>query len=52
MGRKKKNEKEKKQSVSIAIRPELLEHFRKLHINLSSLINDLLENYKNGNKDL
>ena len=53
MGRIKKKEEEKKQSISIAIKPELLEHFRKLHINLSSLINDLLENYKkNGKKDL
>jgi len=53
MGRIKKKEEEKKQSISIAIKPELLEHFRKLHINLSSLINDLLEDYKNnGKKDL
>ena len=53
MGRTKKKEEEKKQSISIAIKPELLEHFRKLHINLSSLINDLLEDYKkNGKKGL
>jgi uncharacterized protein (DUF4415 family) len=50
MGRVKKKEEEKKQSISIAIKPELLEHFRKLHINLSSLINDLLEDYKNNGK--
>ena len=53
MGRTKKKEEEKKQSVSIAIKPELLEHFRKLHTNLSSLINNLLEEYiKNGKENL
>ncbi len=53
MGRNKVNKDEKKQSISIAIKPELLEHYRKLHINLSSLINKLLEDYKdNGNKSL
>ena len=53
MGRAKKKEEEKKQSISIAIKPELLQHFRKLHINLSSLINNLLEEYiENGKKSL
>ncbi len=52
MGRKKINKEEKKQSISIALKPELLEYFRSLHINLSSLINKLLEDYKNGNKNL
>jgi len=53
MGRNKKNNEEKKQSTSIAIKPELLEYYRNLHINLSSLVNKLLEKYKeNGNKDL
>ncbi len=52
MGRKKINKEEKKQSISIALKPELLEYFRNLHINLSSLINKLLEDYKNGNKNL
>ena len=53
MGRLKKKPEDKKQSISIALKPELLEHYRKLHINLSSLINDLLEQYKeNGNKSL
>jgi post-segregation antitoxin (ccd killing protein) len=53
MGRNKKNDEEKKQSVSIALKPELLEYYRGLHINLSSLVNELLEEYKkNGNKDL
>jgi post-segregation antitoxin (ccd killing protein) len=53
MGRKNKNNEEKKQSISIAIKPELLEYYRLLHINLSSLVNKLLENYKeNGNKEL
>jgi post-segregation antitoxin (ccd killing protein) len=53
MGRLKKKPEEKKQSISIALKPELLEYYRKLHVNLSSLINELLERYKeNGNKDL
>ena len=52
MGRLKKKEEEKKLSISIAIKPEILEHFRKLHINLSSLINKLLEEYKDENKNL
>jgi len=46
MGRNKKNSEDKKQSVSIAIKPELLEYYRGLHINLSSLVNKLLEDYK------
>lgn len=53
MGRNKKNNEDKKQSVSVALNPELLEYYRNLHINLSSLINKLLEDYrKNGDKDL
>jgi hypothetical protein len=53
MGRKKKNDEKKKQSISIALNPELLVYYRSLHINLSSLVNKLLEDYKeNGNKSL
>ena len=53
MGRNKKNNEEKKQSISIALKPEFLEYYIKLHINLSSLINELLEQYKkNGDKNL
>jgi hypothetical protein len=53
MGRLKKKPEDKKQSISIALKPEILDYYRKLHVNLSSLINDLLEQYKeNGNKDL
>jgi len=52
MGRNKIKKEDKKQSISVALKPELLEHFRKLHINLSSLINKLLEEYKNGNKEM
>ena len=53
MGRNKKINDEKKQSISIALKPELLEYYRGLHINLSSLVNKLLEDYKkNGNKNL
>ena len=49
----KRNNEEKKQSISIALKPEILEYYRNLHINLSSLVNKLLEDYKeNGNKSL
>ena len=53
MGRIKKSSEEKKQSISIALKPEILKYYRNLHINLSSLINKLLEDYKeNGKKSL
>ena len=53
MGRTKKNNEDKKQSISISVKPELLEYYRRLHINFSSLVNKLLEDYKeNGNKNM
>jgi hypothetical protein len=53
MGRVKKKPEDKKQSISIALKPELLDYYRNLHVNLSSLINHLLETHKeNGNKNL
>jgi hypothetical protein len=53
MGRLKKTEEEKKTKVSIALDPELLTYYRGLHINLSSLVNKLLKDYRNnGNKSL
>jgi len=53
MGRKLKTKEEKKTKVSVALDPELLTYYRGLHINLSSLVNKLLKDYrKNGNKDL
>jgi hypothetical protein len=52
MGRKIKNENEKKTKVSVALEPELLNYFRQQHINLSSLVNKLLKDYKNGNKSM
>lgn len=52
MGRKLKKEEEKKTKVSVALDKELLEHYRSLHINLSSLVNKLLKDYKNGNKGM
>jgi hypothetical protein len=52
MGRNKIKKEDKKQSISIAINPELLGYYKKLHINLSSLINKLLDEYKDGNKNL
>lgn len=47
MGRKIKKEEEKKTKVSVALDPELLSYYRSLHINLSSLVNQLLKDYKN-----
>jgi post-segregation antitoxin (ccd killing protein) len=53
MGRKKKKEEEKKTKVSVALEPELLTYYRNLHINLSSLVNKLLKDYReNENKSL
>jgi post-segregation antitoxin (ccd killing protein) len=52
MGRKLKKEEDKKTTVSVALDRELLEYYRTLHINLSSLVNKLLLDYKNGNKNL
>ena len=52
MGRKLKKEEDKKTKVSVALDRELLEYYRSSHINLSSLVNKLLLDYKNGNKGL
>ena len=53
MRRKLKTEEEKKTKVSVALDPELLSYYRGLHINLSSLVNQLLKDYrKDGNKNL
>lgn len=52
MSRKLKKEEEKKTKVSVALDKELLAYYRSLHINLSSLVNKLLIDYKNGNKNM
>jgi post-segregation antitoxin (ccd killing protein) len=52
MGRKLKKEEDKKTKVSVALDRDLLKYYRSLHINLSSLVNKLLLDYKNGNKGL
>jgi hypothetical protein len=53
MGRVKKNENEKKTKVSVALDREILEYYRNSHINLSSLVNKLLKDYRyNGQKTL
>lgn len=53
MGRKLKTEEEKKTRVSVALDKDLLTYYRNLHINLSSLVNKLLRDYKDdGNKNL
>jgi post-segregation antitoxin (ccd killing protein) len=45
MTRKLKTKEEKKTKVSVALEPELLDYYRSLHINLSSLVNKLLKDY-------
>jgi post-segregation antitoxin (ccd killing protein) len=53
MGRLKIKDEDKKTKVSVALDPELLKFYRSLHINLSSLVNKLLKDYKDGKyKDL
>lgn len=53
MGRLKIKDEIKKTKVSVSLNPELLKFYRSLHINLSSLVNKLLIDYKNEKyKDL
>jgi post-segregation antitoxin (ccd killing protein) len=47
MGRIRLKDEHKKTKVSVALDPELLNFYRSLHINLSSLVNKLLKDYKN-----
>jgi post-segregation antitoxin (ccd killing protein) len=46
MGRQLKKEEDKKTKVSVALDRELLSYYRSLHINLSSLVNNLLKDYR------
>ena len=46
MGRLKIKDEDKKTKVSVALEPEILKFYRTLHINLSSLVNKLLKDYK------
>lgn len=53
MGRKKKEEVEKKVKIGVSVDPELPKYFNDKSINVSSLINKLLKEYiKNGDKSL
>jgi len=53
MGRKKIEESDKKVKIGVSIDPDLPPLFKKMSINLSSLVNKLLKEYiKNGNKNL
>lgn len=53
MGRKKKEEVEKKVKIGVSVDPELPKYFKDKSINVSSLINKLLkEHIKNGDKSL
>lgn len=46
MGRQLKKEDDKKTKVSVALDRDLLNYYRNLHINLSSLVNKLLKDYR------
>jgi len=46
MGRLKIRDDDKKTKVSVALEPGLLKFYRSLHINLFSLVNKLLIDYK------
>lgn len=48
MNKVKKLEHEKKTKVSVSLDRDLLNYYRSLHINLSSLVNKLLNDYKNN----
>ena len=48
MGRKKKEEIEKKVKIGVSVDPELPQYFKDKSINLSSLVNKLLKELKNG----
>jgi len=53
MGRKKINDEDKKVKIGVSIDPNLPQYFKDRSINISSLVNKLLNEYvKNGNKDL
>lgn len=53
MGRKLKKDEDKKTKVSVALDKQVLQYYRSLHINLSSLVNKLLNDYiKNGDKNM
>ena len=53
MGRKKINDEEKKVKVGVSIDPHLPQYFKEKSINLSYLVNKLLNEYiKNGDKSL
>ena len=53
MGRKKINDEDKKVKIGVSIDPNLPQYFKDKSINISSLVNKLLNEYvKNGNKDL
>ena len=53
MGRKKIDEQEKKIKIGVSVDPKLPKYFKEKSINLSSLVNKLLNEYiKNGNQSL
>ncbi len=50
MGRKKIDDKQKKVKIGVSVDPHLPQYFKDKSINLSSLVNKLLNEYvKNGN---
>ena len=52
MGRNKINDKDKKQKISVSVSPEIIVKLKNKSINISSLINKLLLNYINNEKNM
>jgi hypothetical protein len=52
MGRRKINDEYKKQKISISLNPDMVVKLKEKSINVSSLINKLLLNYINNEKNM
>lgn len=52
MGRNKINDKDKKQKISVSVNPDIVIKLKEKSINVSSLINKLLLNYINNEKNM
>jgi post-segregation antitoxin (ccd killing protein) len=52
MGRRKINDEHKKQKISISLNPDMVVKLKEKSINVSSLINKLLLNYINNEKNM
>jgi post-segregation antitoxin (ccd killing protein) len=52
MGRNKINDKDKKKKISVSVNPDIVIKLKEKSINVSSLINKLLLNYINNEKNM